>query len=165
MQERRLAVHAKLTGTGGQTRAYYAGLAAALGYTSTIQEYRPFRAGSSAPGDAVTNEDWIYRWLVRVAKEANLRPFRAGQSVAGEPVATWGDERLECAINQTRPHRSGIRLRSLVMLRTHASPDLLKANPPHRGPARRAALRRPPPAPACSPISSRQPGRATPQAN
>ncbi len=103
VQERRLAVHAKLTGTGGQTRAYYAGLAAALGYTATIQEYHPFRAGASAPGDALTNDDWIYRWLVRVAEEANLRPFRAGQSLAGEPIATWGDDRLECAINHLKP--------------------------------------------------------------
>lgn len=101
-QGRRNALVTKLAGTGGQSVAYFIGVAASLGYTVTIEEFRPFRAGWSYAGDPLSNGDWIFTWLVRAPAETVIT-FKAGQSVAGEALATWGNDTLECKINSLKP--------------------------------------------------------------
>lgn len=102
LQQRRNAVVARLTGRGGQSRQFFIDLAASLGYTVTITEFRPFRAGISEAGDALTNGDWIFTWRVN-APETTITYFRAGASTAGEPLRAWGNEQLECAIERVAP--------------------------------------------------------------
>jgi len=102
IQGRKNALIAKLTSTGGQSPAYFIDLAAALGYTVTIEEFRPFRAGRSRAGDALTNGPWAFTWLIR-APETTAITFRAGASAAGERLRTWGNDTLECKINQLKP--------------------------------------------------------------
>lgn len=102
LQCRRADLIAKLTSTGGQSPAYFIAVAAALGYTITITEYRPFRAGYSQAGDQLTNGEWAFTWQVN-APESTVSNFRAGQSQAGEPLRTWGNERLECTIEELKP--------------------------------------------------------------
>lgn len=102
LQGRRKALLTKLTSTGGQSQAYFIELAASLGYTVTVSEYRPFRAGWSSAGDALTNGAWVFTWLVR-APEVSVTSFRAGLSAAGERLRTWGNDTLECKLNQLKP--------------------------------------------------------------
>lgn len=102
LQGRRADLIAKLTSTGGQSPAYFIAVAAALGYTITITEFRPFRAGYSSAGDQLTNNEWAHTWQVN-APETTISNFRAGQSQAGEPLRTWGNERLECTMNDLKP--------------------------------------------------------------
>ena len=102
IQGRRRVLTAKLSSTGGQSPAYFISVAAALGYTVTIEEFRPFRAGLSRAGDALTNGDWVYAWRVRAPAQTVI-PFRAGLSAAGEALQTWGNDTLECKINQLKP--------------------------------------------------------------
>jgi uncharacterized protein YmfQ (DUF2313 family) len=102
LQGRRNALIAKLSATGGQSAQYFIDISAALGYTVTIEEFRPFRAGRSAAGDALTNGDWVFAWRVRVPSVTAI-PFKAGLSVAGESLRTWGNSALECKINQLKP--------------------------------------------------------------
>ena len=102
LQGRRNALLTKLTSTGGQSAAYFIELAASLGYTVTIEEFRPFRAGRSVAGDLLTNGPWAFTWLVR-APEVTVTTFRAGLSAAGERLRTWGNDTLECKINQLKP--------------------------------------------------------------
>ena len=102
LQGRKNALLAKLSSTGGQSAAYFIELAGTLGYTVTIEEYRPFRAGRSYAGDPLTNGDWVFTWLVR-APQTSVISFRAGASAAGERLRTWGNDTLECKINQLKP--------------------------------------------------------------
>jgi uncharacterized protein YmfQ (DUF2313 family) len=102
LQGRRNAVLAKLFSTGGQSVEFFQGVARSLGYTVTITEFRPFRAGLSCAGDPLTNDDWVYTWRVN-APETTVIPFRAGQSVASEPLQAWGNEPLECMLNRLKP--------------------------------------------------------------
>ncbi|MEJ6817677.1 YmfQ family protein [Pseudomonas sp. LF-5] len=102
LQGRKNALLAKLSSTGGQSSAYFIELASTLGYTVTIEEYRPFRAGRSYAGDPLTNGPWVFTWLVR-APESTVISFRAGASAAGERLRTWGNDTLECKINQLKP--------------------------------------------------------------
>lgn len=102
MQGRRAALVAKLTSVGGQSEAYFIAVAKALGYDISITTFRPFKAGMSAAGDAVYGDDWVYVWQV-VAPATTVVEFKAGQSAAGEPLRSWGNEALECKINQLKP--------------------------------------------------------------
>lgn len=102
IQERRLAAHSKLIRVGGASPGYFIALAESLGYQITITEYRPFRAGFSAAGDSLTNDQWLHHWMVNAAETAVVE-FSAGQSAAGEPVRSWGEDQLECPIEQLKP--------------------------------------------------------------
>lgn len=102
IQGRRNALVAKLSGTGGQSPAYFITLAQALGYTISIQEFRPFRAGRSAAGNLLTNGAWVFAWMVH-APSVTVIAFRAGRSAAGEPLRSWGNDALECKLNQLKP--------------------------------------------------------------
>lgn len=102
MQGRRNALLAKLTSTGGQSIAYFISVAKSLGYEITITEFRPFRAGMSKAGDPLTNGDWVYAWRIN-APETTIIEFKAGLSAAGEALRTWGNDTLECKINQLKP--------------------------------------------------------------
>lgn len=102
LQGRRNALVAKLSSTGGQSPAYFVGVARALGYTISIDEFRPFRAGRSNAGDALTNGDWVFAWRVN-APAVTIIAFRAGRSAVGEPLRSWGNDALECKLNQLKP--------------------------------------------------------------
>ena len=103
MAQRREAVIRKLTKRGSQSRAFYIALAAEQGYEIEIEEFGVFRAGDPA-GSPCNGEDWAYAWKVW-APETTVRRFLAGSGAAGEPLATWGNEKLECIIaNQAPAH-------------------------------------------------------------
>lgn len=101
-EERRAMVLAKMVSIGGQSPNYYVGLAKALGYDVSVSEFSPFKAGRSAAGDDLTNENWLHRWLI-VAPETAVFDFKAGASVAGDPVRAWGQLGLECPIRKLAP--------------------------------------------------------------
>lgn len=100
-QKRREAVNQKLSSIGGQSPGYYIDVAARLGYDITITEFSPFVAGDSA-GDYVYGDDWAYAWQVN-APEETVTYFAAGEGSAGDPLASWGNELLECVINRLKP--------------------------------------------------------------
>jgi uncharacterized protein YmfQ (DUF2313 family) len=104
VQERRLAVLAKLASRGGQSRQYFIDVAAAVGFTITIEEFTPFRAGMGRAGDPLYGIDWMYYWRV-ISWEANQKiiAFRVGQSVTRERLRSWGNDMLECLIRGLMP--------------------------------------------------------------
>ncbi len=102
VQERRNALLARLTSTGGQSRAFFISLAAYLGFTITITEFQPFQAGRSRAGDPDYDEAWRYAWRINGPAETII-VFRAGLSAAGEPLRKWGNELLECVFNRVKP--------------------------------------------------------------
>lgn len=102
IQERRDAAHLVLTAQGGQSGAYFEEVAAALGVPATVEEFHPFRAGSSAAGDPLTNDTWTHAWRMR-APETIVTTFEAGGSAAGDPLAKWGSAAFECYISRLAP--------------------------------------------------------------
>lgn len=107
VQERRAAVVAKLTSRGGQSIAFLEALAAAYGFTVTVSEFRPFRAGINRAGDPLNGEWWPYVFQIN-APETTITYFRAGQSAAGEPLRKWGNELLECVISRVKPAHTDV---------------------------------------------------------
>lgn len=100
VQERRAAVHAKLTSRGGQSRAYFIGLARSLGYAVTIHEYRRHTCEMSCE-DPVCDEPWQFAWQVN-APEVTVRELTC-EDHCDTPIRWWGNALLECAVRHRAP--------------------------------------------------------------
>uniref|UniRef100_A0A7C4EKD2 DUF2313 domain-containing protein n=1 Tax=Fundidesulfovibrio putealis TaxID=270496 RepID=A0A7C4EKD2_9BACT len=121
IQERLALLAIALAERAAINRDYYVWLAAQLGYSITIEEYGQFKAGFAAAGDALTNFEtlftagcragqplsqgapWQYVWVVNVQGGEPTTLFRAGVSGAGEPLASWSNQLLECAMRSAAP--------------------------------------------------------------
>lgn len=99
---RRAQVVARFSALGGQSVAYYVAFAARLGYTITIDQYAPFRAGVNRAGDALQGVDWFYAWAIHSPLNT-VNYFRAGVDAAGEPLAFWSNLVLECEMADVKP--------------------------------------------------------------
>ena len=118
---RRGAILARLTRLGGAAPAFLEQLAATIGYTVRVVEFRPFEVGRSGAGEPLTNHQipfevgrsgagdplsnrqaWL--WTVDVvAPTATIRRFEVGASGAGESLASWRNDLLECTLRQVAP--------------------------------------------------------------
>lgn len=100
--KRQNAIISKLISTGGQSKSYFIGIAAAMGYTISIKEYRQARTGLSVCGDGLNGDDWPFVWLVE-AEDTTVTYSRSGLSYCGDPLRSWGNKQLECRINALAP--------------------------------------------------------------
>lgn len=97
---RRSALVARLTNLGGQSRQFFIDLAAALGYSITITEFRPYTVDSNV-NDPLCGIQWIFVWQVNAAQNT-VREFAVNSQVS-EALASWGNTLLECAISRLKP--------------------------------------------------------------
>ena len=104
-QQRIQAVVSKLQGRGGQSKAFYIGLAKSLGYEITIDTFQPARAGIARAGDPVNGGEWGFAWRVN-APAVTITYAVAGRAAAGDPLASWGNKSLECRLSQMKPAES-----------------------------------------------------------
>lgn len=102
MALRRAALLARIAERGGQSPSYFIGVAAALGFTVTVHEYRPARFGEMRFGDPMAGQEWAFVWAIR-APETTVTPFRFGQGAFGDPFSSWGNDRLECVLSRIKP--------------------------------------------------------------
>ncbi|MBK5075080.1 YmfQ family protein [Budviciaceae bacterium CWB-B4] len=92
----------RLTATGGQSKNYFIQVAATLGYTITITEFRQACVGMSVCGDALNGEEWPFTWLV-TAPETTVLYAQSGISYCGDPLRSWGNQQLECRLTAISP--------------------------------------------------------------
>ncbi|MBJ9157421.1 DUF2313 domain-containing protein [Citrobacter sp. FDAARGOS_156] len=102
ISDRQRSVVSKLISTGGLNRDYYIRVAAALGYTITITQFRPAMSGMSACGDALNGDEWPFTWRIN-APETTVKYALSGAAYCVDPLASWGNKQLECAINKIAP--------------------------------------------------------------
>ena len=107
MPERQTALVSKLTVEGGQSAAFFIGVALTLGYAITIQEYRPFQFGLSSFGGkrgALNGPAFRFLWTV-VCKAGRLTRFCFGVSSFGRDsfLEIVRAEDLECIFNRWKP--------------------------------------------------------------
>lgn len=99
---RRAQVVQKLRARGGASRAYFIGLAAALGYPgATVTEFKPFTCRSACT-DGVNGPAWWWTWRLNIPSAFTVRRFGA-RSACNEPLRSWGDAALECVIRRLKP--------------------------------------------------------------
>jgi uncharacterized protein YmfQ (DUF2313 family) len=117
--ERQKALVMRMTMMGGQSRAFFIKMAAYIGYTITISEYRPYMAGLDSCGDnreyradgslgewpaQVGHPAMRFVWTVHV-KAPRLTWARASKAQVGiDPLLKIARaEDLECIIRRWRP--------------------------------------------------------------
>jgi len=85
-------------------------LAAAAGYTITISEPQPFRAGVNRAGDRLAREDIMWVWWVDVAAQSQtVWRFRAGSGTAGSRLSQYSDAVIGSLFNRLKPAHTAIR--------------------------------------------------------
>lgn len=67
-------VRGRFVNAGGQSRERYIEYAAALGFTITITNYAPFRAGRSTAGNPCSSDAWTFLWGVTVVATTGTLP-------------------------------------------------------------------------------------------
>ncbi|PLX49104.1 MAG: phage tail protein [Desulfobulbaceae bacterium] len=105
VQQRRNALVQKLTSVGGQSRAYFVGVAAALGYEITIDEFEPHTC-ETACDQPIYDEDWRWTWRVNAAEQTIIES--TCESPCNEPLRVWGNELLECTIERLKPAHTNV---------------------------------------------------------
>jgi uncharacterized protein YmfQ (DUF2313 family) len=102
VQQRQQAVCAKFSMRGGQSIDYFVELAAAYGYTITIEQYSAFRVDINRADEPLYGDGWDYAWTV-VASAETVTYFSVDRSHVEEPLAWWGNAQLECLIEKYAP--------------------------------------------------------------
>lgn len=109
LEERQQAVCLKFTARGGQSAEYFIRLAASLGYTITIETFRPFYASEGRVDEPLYDDQWGYVWQVNVIGGANtIIYFRVGDSTVDEPLVAFGNTTLECLLTAAAPAHTQI---------------------------------------------------------
>lgn len=107
LDARRRRVVQKLTAGGGQSRAYFLGLAAALGYPdAAIREYRPFTVGSPCT-DALTQGAWLHAWALVLYGDGEVRSFAATAGCT-DALRSWGSAAVECVVRRAAPAHTAV---------------------------------------------------------
>jgi len=88
--------------TGGQSVFYIIAFAANLGYTITVTEYVPARAGRLKAGQPVCGAAWAHAWCV-TCEEIPVTTFQAGRSGAGDALRSWGNVQLLRELSRISP--------------------------------------------------------------
>ncbi|MCU1276556.1 MAG: Bacteriophage tail protein [bacterium] len=99
-QQRRAALVQRVTSLGGQSRAYFIAVAAALGFAITIDEFRPYTVEDNCE-KPLYNGPWAFSWRVNSALHT-VKKFTVNDSVE-DPIAFWSNVPLECVINRLKP--------------------------------------------------------------
>lgn len=107
LPERRRALAQKIAMQGGQSRAFFIGVAASLGYAITIKEYVPFQFGLSSFGGShgrLNPPGFRFCWTVNVGN-TRLTRFQFGVSSFGRDplLSIRRAEDLECLFGRIKP--------------------------------------------------------------
>jgi len=84
-EQRRAAVVARLTATGGASAAYFEAVAARYGYSVTVENVG------------------LHAWRISTAEMTGIVHAKAGLSRAGDPIRSFGNEQLECLFSRIKP--------------------------------------------------------------
>lgn len=99
----------KITTVGGQSRRFFAELAARFGYSIQIDEFQHHTVDSQVM-DALWSSTTPHYWRVNVLTGAEDATSHAHNTLGDvtEPLAWWGDQLIECLIERYKPAQSEV---------------------------------------------------------
>ena len=109
--DRRVALIGRIVGFGGMRAQDYIELAEGLGYPgavveefdeATVEVDTPTGFTGSVIGDDINGEDWQSTWRVLLPGGV-VRQSVIDESQIGDPLRSWGDELIECALREAAP--------------------------------------------------------------
>lgn len=98
--QRRAALVGRLATLGGQSIAYFTALAASLGYSITITEFREHTVEDDVE-HGLYSQPWNFAWQVNAT--LNTVNDITVESVVEEPIASWGNTLMECVFKRLAP--------------------------------------------------------------
>lgn len=107
IQQRRANVVSKLISRSSQTKQFYVDLAATLGYTITVDdviEYDAFHIEEPLE-EPIYGEEWAHVFAL-VLPENVTREFRVDENSVEDRIVQFGDDLLECVIEDNKPAHS-----------------------------------------------------------
>lgn len=104
LETRQQILTAKLIARGGQSGGYFVGVAAALGYAITIEEFQPMNCTSAC--NSALNTNWRFTWRVH-APEVTISNMTC-TTACNAPIRSWGNAVLECTLNTLKPAHTNI---------------------------------------------------------
>ncbi|WP_310630832.1 putative phage tail protein [Paraburkholderia sp.] len=99
--QRQAQVLARFVGGGGPSIDSIVEFAANLGYTITITQFAEARAGQLHAGDPCCGTDWSFAWQVNAPLNTVVFAL-AGAMGAGDALTAWGNQVLECEIDEIK---------------------------------------------------------------
>lgn len=105
MAQRCAALVGRLTTLGGQSPAYFVGLAASLGYAITITEFRAHCVNDDVECP-LYDTAWNFAWQVNAA--LNTVTDITVDNTVEDPIAAWGNALLECVIKRLKPAQTTV---------------------------------------------------------
>lgn len=97
---RRNAVQQAMAATGGQALDYFVAVAAALGFEVTINELQPHTVDDPVD-EPIWDQSAASYWEVHTTEYTVT--YATADSPCDEPLATWGNDLLECTLRRLRP--------------------------------------------------------------
>lgn len=101
LQQRQAAVRAQFGARGALTKASFIAMAAALGFTITITEFKPFAVDDSVDLPLLEPE-WSFIWQVN-APQIVTGYFSVDQSAVDDPLEDFFAGELVCRITRNAP--------------------------------------------------------------
>lgn len=102
--DRRNRVVAKLNEQGNLSKAYFLGLASALGYSDTaISECGPSTCVSDCEAPVTDDEHWRFVWKVNLPHQGANHSFFRADSRVDERVDSYAFGALECQFTRLKP--------------------------------------------------------------
>ena len=111
LADRRAALIGRIVGRGGLRPQDMIDLAEGLGYEgvqvleprqATVEVNSPTGYQGAVIGDAMYGEEWAHAWQVLIPGGV-IRESLIDQSEIGDPLRTWGDVLVECALQEASP--------------------------------------------------------------
>ena len=102
IDQRRVALKSKVASVGGQTKDYFIGVAAAMGYAGvTIDEFDVYTCNQDCNG-AIYSEDALFVWRMNVPATTGILQASCN-SDCNTALRSWGDGAFECRIKKISP--------------------------------------------------------------
>lgn len=103
IEQRRAALVSKVAALGGQSRAYFIGIAISMGYPdATIDEFQQMNCNSDCNAALNSEADTFY-WQLNLPQSTGGVFYMDCNSDCNSALQSWGDEAIECRINKLKP--------------------------------------------------------------
>lgn len=103
LPDRQKTAFARLTETGGQSRAYFLDLASRLGEPNcTITEFRPLHCNATC-NDAIYSEADAFVWRVHIPRPALNARWATCNSGCSTALQTYEPSLIECVMGERKP--------------------------------------------------------------
>jgi len=109
--DRVVALIGRIIGQGGMRAADYIALAEGLGYPgtkiiepreATVEVETATGHTGAVIGDDMNGQDWESTWTAQIPNGV-VRESVIDEAIIGDPLRSWGDELVECALRGARP--------------------------------------------------------------